>query len=107
MKRIPELDALRGLAAIAIVAFHFGDHTPLHDRLLYVGAISLELFFVLSGYLISTIILEHTGERGFFKTFYIRRGLRIWPIYYLLLLVYTSTWLFVPRKAPLSGLVNP
>ena len=104
MKRVPELDGLRGLAAIAIVAFHYGEHTPIHDRLLYAGVTSLELFFVLSGYLISTIILNHAGEPGFFRTFYIRRGLRIWPIYYLLLLVYASTWLFMPRQAPLSAL---
>ena len=84
MKRMAELDALRGLAAIAIVAFHYSYPGPLFQRFFYSGVISLELFFVLSGFLISSIILAHAGEPGFLRTFYVRRGLRIWPIYYLM-----------------------
>ena len=104
MKRIAELDGLRGLAAIAIVAFHYGEHCWLHHNLLYAGVVSLELFFVLSGYLISTIILEHAGRPGFFRTFYLRRGLRIWPTYYLMIGLYAASWLVLPRSAPAAAL---
>jgi peptidoglycan/LPS O-acetylase OafA/YrhL len=81
MKRIPELDALRGLAAVAIVAFHYGQGSALQP-ITDAGVLALDLFFVLSGFLISSIILSHGGDRAFLLTFYARRGLRIWPAYY-------------------------
>lgn len=81
MKRIPELDGLRGIAALAVVVYH------LDNRWLPWGWAAVDLFFVLSGYLITGIILRggggKGGEAGFLKTFHVRRGLRIWPIYYL------------------------
>ncbi len=78
--RVAELDALRGLAAIAIVVFH------LNPAAFAVGWTGVDLFFVLSGYLITAIILDHGHSPRFLLTFYARRGLRIWPIYYLTLL---------------------
>lgn len=94
MRRIPELDALRGLAAVAIVAFH------LNPQAFYPGWTGVDLFFVLSGYLITGIILRHGRERGFLGTFYMRRGLRIWPIYYLALfaLVVWNSYLSHPSS---------
>ena len=81
MRRIPELDGLRGLAAITVVSYHMNvDAMPF-------GWMAVDLFFVLSGYLITGIILRDGGEPGFLKIFYIRRGLRIWPIYYLWMIV--------------------
>jgi peptidoglycan/LPS O-acetylase OafA/YrhL len=82
MKRIPELDALRGVAAVAIVAFHYGQGSALQP-ITGAGVLALDLFFVLSGFLISSIILSHGGDRAFLLTFYVRRGLRIWPAYYV------------------------
>ncbi len=78
MGRITELDALRGIAAIVIVVFHmrFVNTYPVMGS-------AVDLFFVLSGYLITTIILAQGQRPGFFRTFYARRALRIWPIYYL------------------------
>jgi len=87
MRRIPELDAIRGLAALLIVLHHlrllptFGEYS--------FGGYAVDLFFVLSGYLITAIILRNSRERGFLLNFYARRGLRIWPIYYLCLLALT------------------
>jgi peptidoglycan/LPS O-acetylase OafA/YrhL len=80
MGRVRELDAVRGLAALAIVIYHF------RAPILPFGWGAVDLFFVLSGYLITTIILVNGRSPGFLTTFYIRRGLRIWPIYYLSIL---------------------
>jgi peptidoglycan/LPS O-acetylase OafA/YrhL len=81
MRRIAELDGLRGAAAVLIVAYHlFMDYLP--------GCwAAVDVFFVLSGYLITTIVLQQDGSWRFLWAFYARRGLRIWPIYYLLILI--------------------
>src|ERR1700744_3920986 len=78
-ERVPELDALRGLAAVGVAAYHAYPYT------FFLGWIGVDLFFVLSGFLITSIILEHAGKPGFFGTFYFRRALRILPVYYLTL----------------------
>jgi peptidoglycan/LPS O-acetylase OafA/YrhL len=98
MRRIPELDALRGLAALAIVVYH-----------LWVPQVTLlgtavDLFFVLSGYLITSIILGQVDRPGFLRTFYARRALRIWPIYYLSLLALVALSPFLPGPSRLDGL---
>jgi peptidoglycan/LPS O-acetylase OafA/YrhL len=91
MRRVPELDAVRGLAALAIVVYHFAlSWFP-------VGWAAVDLFFVLSGYLITAIILEHQESPRFLGRFYLRRGLRIWPIYYLSLLLLLVLGPFLPR----------
>ncbi|MBM3771133.1 MAG: acyltransferase [Acidimicrobiia bacterium] len=76
---IPEHDAIRGLAALGVVLFYAFPFTFFH------GWSFVDLFFVLSGYLITTIILEHAQAPGFMRAFYYRRALRIWPVYYLTL----------------------
>jgi peptidoglycan/LPS O-acetylase OafA/YrhL len=98
MRRIAELDALRGIAAIVIVVFHlrFVDGAP-------VLGTAVDLFFVLSGYLITTIILDQRRSPGFFKTFYARRALRIWPIYYLALFACVVLNPLLARPEPLGG----
>jgi peptidoglycan/LPS O-acetylase OafA/YrhL len=99
MTRIPELDALRGLAALAIVAYHVAPW-----RCPY-GWAAVDLFFVLSGYLITSIILRHNESRSFLYQFYARRALRIWPLYYLALLVGVAVNVVaLPRPDPLAGL---
>ena len=100
MRRIPELDALRALAALVVLLFH------LNPPRFFFGWTGVDLFFVLSGYLITTIILDHQGQRGFLRNFYARRGLRIWPIYYIALFAVVATAPLVPRdrRPPLNGL---
>ena len=78
--RIVELDALRGIAAVAVLACHL-------PRGFWFGSTGVDLFFVLSGFLITTIILRSCDEPRFLATFYLRRSLRIFPIYYLTLLI--------------------
>ena len=97
MRRIPELDALRGLAALAILTFH------LNPPAFPLGWTGVDLFFVLSGYLITGIILRHGGTKGFLSRFYARRGLRIWPIYYLTLLLLVAINPYLPRPESLKA----
>src|SRR5579875_3235821 len=104
MRRIAELDALRGIAALGIVSYHYGLDSGWISQVTKLGINSLELFFVLSGYLISSIILAHTGGRGFLTTFYLRRGLRIWPAYYAFALVVAAAVLVRPALGDLRGL---
>lgn len=77
MDRLTELDGVRALAALAIVVFH------LDNRLLPQGWLAVDLFMLLSGFLITSIVLKHGHADRFLLHFYARRGLRTWPIYYL------------------------
>jgi peptidoglycan/LPS O-acetylase OafA/YrhL len=97
MRRISELDAVRGIAAVVIVLFHWRFHLP-------VLSTAVDLFFVLSGYLITTILLRATGTSGAFRTFYIRRGLRIFPIYYLTFAIFLAINSLVARPHRLDAL---
>ena len=86
---IPELDGLRGLAIGSVLLYHC--HERLHSSHLDViaqwGWVGVNLFFVLSGFLITGIILDSRDDPHFFRNFYARRGLRIWPMYVLVLLL--------------------
>lgn len=92
---IPELDGLRGLAIGSVLLYHC--HERLHSSHLDViaqwGWAGVNLFFVLSGFLITGIILDSREDAHFFRNFYARRGLRIWPVYVLVLLL---NYLVVP-----------
>jgi peptidoglycan/LPS O-acetylase OafA/YrhL len=94
MRRIADLDGLRGAAAVLIVVYHvFQPYLP--------GCwMAVDVFFVLSGYLITGIVLQHTMSWQFLKSFYIRRGLRIWPIYYLLILLLILAGLYDLKALP-------
>ncbi|WP_370968438.1 acyltransferase family protein [Amycolatopsis sp. cg9] len=79
----PGLTGLRALAALAVVCFHYGG--PVVDRLQ--GWIAVQLFFVLSGFLITTLALREEDRTGRIsaRDFYVRRVFRIMPVYFLLL----------------------
>lgn len=79
----PGLTGLRALAALAVVFFHYGG--PVVDRLQ--GWIAVQLFFVLSGFLITTLALREEDSTGriSLRAFYLRRTFRIMPVYFLLL----------------------
>lgn len=80
----PALDGLRGLAILFILAYHnFGFINFFHF-----GWLGVDLFFVLSGFLITDILLRTVGEKNFLKNFYVRRVLRIFPLYYACLLLF-------------------
>ena len=92
MERVKELDGLRALAILLVVAWHYlgaGDGpTSIPWRIFIVGRTGVDLFFVLSGYLITSILLANTKSPSYFSTFYRRRSFRILPIYYVMLVIY-------------------
>lgn len=94
---MPELDTLRGVAILLVVFFH-GFNIPggisnlsVPERLFVIGAMGgwtgVYLFFVLSGFLITGILLDGRSKADYYSRFYIRRALRILPTFYLLLLL--------------------
>jgi peptidoglycan/LPS O-acetylase OafA/YrhL len=86
-RRIPQLDALRGLAILVVIMHNISLKYPVfHSQQLFSnGWMGVDLFFVLSGFLITGILVDTNRSDGYFKNFYVRRCLRIWPLYYSLL----------------------
>ena len=86
---LPELDGLRGLAILAVVLYHCNPRlvgTWVYGASLW-GWAGVILFFVLSGFLITSILLTTRDRQHYFHNFHARRALRIWPVYILLLVV--------------------
>lgn len=95
--RIPELDGLRGVAILLVVSFHYLNNQltesasslgKIIGKATGFGWIGVDLFFVLSGFLIGNIILRYGHSGSFFKAFYIKRILRIIPNYFLLIFIF-------------------
>jgi peptidoglycan/LPS O-acetylase OafA/YrhL len=83
------LQGLRGAAVLGVVIYHC--HPRLVGTWLHYGSLwgwaGVNLFFVLSGFLITSILLEGREKPHYFRNFYARRALRIWPVYLLVLAV--------------------
>jgi peptidoglycan/LPS O-acetylase OafA/YrhL len=91
----PALDGVRGIAILLVVCFHnFG-----FINYFFFGWLGVDLFFVLSGFLITDILIREAGSKNYLKTFYTRRVLRIFPIYYLLLFIFL---IIIPRYSSLN-----
>lgn len=86
--RIPQLDAIRGIAVLMVIMKHISEKYPSLHLGPYFGDgwMGVDLFFALSGFLITGILLDTRPSPAYFRNFYARRCLRIWPLYYSLLL---------------------
>lgn len=83
-KHIPTLDGVRGLAILLVLIFHLYKYIYITN----IGWIGVDLFFVLSGFLITGILLNAKATPNFFLNFISRRALRIFPLYYLFLFLF-------------------
>jgi peptidoglycan/LPS O-acetylase OafA/YrhL len=89
----PALDGLRGLAILLVVVYHnFG-----FIDIFFFGWLGVDLFFVLSGFLITDILLKTLGNKKYLYNFYMRRMLRIFPLFYLCLVLFL---IVIPRMNP-------
>jgi len=95
-RHIPELDGLRGLAILYVFFHNVGTHglgetesfvVKIYSLIADIGWIGVQLFFVLSGFLITGILLEKQCSKDVYKNFYVRRVLRIFPVYYVSLII--------------------
>jgi peptidoglycan/LPS O-acetylase OafA/YrhL len=85
---VPALDGLRGAAVISVFIFHsVGPLITPMGPIAYMGWFGVDLFFVLSGFLITSILLRARDAENYYKVFYARRALRILPLYYLALTI--------------------
>ena len=101
--RMPELDSLRGVAILLVLFYHgyfwrFGQAglsglARLFVEATWPGWLGVNLFFVLSGFLITGILLGSKLKRDYYRHFYTRRALRILPAYYAILLLLLVTGL--------------
>jgi peptidoglycan/LPS O-acetylase OafA/YrhL len=106
-KYIPELDGVRGIAILLVLLFHFGTSTRpggILGQVLGLGWVGVDLFFVLSGFLITGILLNSKGLPHYFSSFYIRRVLRIFPLYYFSVFVFFNVAL--PIAHNFNGLAH-
>ena len=98
------LDGLRAISIIAVIWLHSWWGTNYYDRLaatpvLRQGFFGVQVFFVVSGFLITTLLLREMDRYGTIslRDFYLRRALRIWPLYYVVLAIYVVNALVFER----------
>ncbi len=103
----PAIDGMRGMAVLLVIWFHasyfvtIGMEEPLvgftygYYLLTILGETGVDLFFVLSGFLITGILIDTVNDKHTLKNFYIRRSLRIFPLYYAVLFIFVAYFLFI------------
>lgn len=99
---IPALDAVRGMAILMVTLYRFGGGTHGPARALdptwivQLGSRGVDLFFVLSGFLITGILYDAKLKSHYFRNFYMRRALRIFPLYYCVVAAVVLAGFLVP-----------
>jgi peptidoglycan/LPS O-acetylase OafA/YrhL len=112
MERKLELDGVRGVAILLVLIWHYGNRQIDSNANIFLAYLKLasnvtwsgvDLFFVLSGFLIGGILLRHRTCSNYFRVFYIRRACRIFPLYFVLIFLFYAlsrnaspvySWLF-------------
>lgn len=115
IKHIPILDGIRAYAVLMVCIVHFFqvDESSLYEANQYLGILlfkmsqiglrGVELFFILSGFLITGILINSKKSPNFFKTFYLRRFIRIFPLYYFVLAI---SFLVLPHLVNIDAAGN-
>jgi peptidoglycan/LPS O-acetylase OafA/YrhL len=117
IERYPGLDGIRGIAILLVLGMHFGFYPSFYTpappsivvrwmaEIFAGGWIGVDLFFVLSGFLITSILLASKAGPHYFRNFYGRRSVRIFPLYYTALVVglFVAPALFGERWARFMG----
>jgi peptidoglycan/LPS O-acetylase OafA/YrhL len=107
-ERIAALDGVRGFAILFVLVMHSLFVAPLYGldpmadpyaRVAFLGWSGVDVFFVLSGFLITGILVRTKGSPRYFRNFYMRRSLRIFPLYYLVI----ALLLFVLPRPPATA----
>jgi peptidoglycan/LPS O-acetylase OafA/YrhL len=93
LKYYKNLDSLRAFAAIGVIIAHYFDQNRIDESSIFfkicqLGNTGVSLFFVLSGFVITRILINSVNSQTYFSSFYIRRTLRIFPLYYFALMSY-------------------
>lgn len=111
LKHVAELDGVRGLAILLVLVMHGVYIGPLlgldvtahaYARTALLGWAGVDVFFVLSGFLITGILVRSKGREHYFRNFYMRRVLRIFPLYYLVIAL--LLWVLPrPGAVPAAG----
>ncbi|MCA9194101.1 MAG: acyltransferase [Planctomycetales bacterium] len=93
--RIPALDGIRGCAILMVTCYrffqlsfpasHYGNFV---GQLIKLGSLGVDLFFVLSGFLITSVLLDGKSQPMFFRRFFFRRTMRIFPLYFASLAIF-------------------
>jgi peptidoglycan/LPS O-acetylase OafA/YrhL len=98
--KIKSLDGLRGLAIILVLLFH----NFLFLKIANIGWIGVDLFFALSGFLITRILLNTKANPHYYKNFFIRRMLRIFPLYYVISIscILFGYFIYAPLITPIT-----
>ena len=118
MHRIKELDGIRGIAILLVLMWHYiAVQAQPRTAVQYLSLTwsGVDLFFVLSGFLIIGILLDVKGSESYFRTFYVRRACRILPLYLVVLFLYIAIplviqtpgkWLFADEHLPLLSYIT-
>lgn len=101
LRRFDSLDGLRAISVLGVVWHHTAGKAFLGTPLATIGSEGVTLFFAISGFLITTLLLRERDRRGSIdlRAFYVRRTLRIFPIYYVTLLAYVALVWFLERDS--------
>lgn len=83
----PALDGIRALATLFVFSWHYC-RLVFNNEVFTWGWVGVNIFFVLSGFLITGILVDSLHRQSYFRDFYIRRTLRIFPLYYAIWLLF-------------------